>query len=117
MDLDDALNSIANYITIGSFVPLLVFIILYATRSPWRGQRNRNGVWEHNELGVALMAQKISFLAVFVVVGASPFLNDYPSRGWVRILVFSAVLFFLCIDVVNLLRYQHRAHTKKPPRR
>lgn len=93
----------ADFIVLSYLIPLLVFITLYASRSPWLD----------NELGIALMFQKIGFLLVILVVLMSLFLGlDYPFRQEIRTAIYSIVGIALWVDVVNLLRYQYRARHK-----
>ena len=90
----------ADFIVLSYLLPLTLFISLYAVRSPWLS----------NELGVALMFQKLGFLLVIVVILMSIFLGpDYVFRQEVRTTVYLIVGVALWIDVINLLRYQYNA--------
>lgn len=92
--------SLADFIALSYLLPLGIFISLYAARSPWR----------ENELGVALMFQKVGFLMIVVLIVLSVFLGrDYPFREEVRTVTYSVVGLALWVDVVNLVRYQYRA--------
>ena len=90
----------ADFIILSYLAPLIIFITLYGTRSPWL----------NNELGKALMFQKFGFLLVVIVILLSIFLGqEYPFRQEVRTTVYILVGVALWVDVINLLRYQYRA--------
>lgn len=97
MTLTDTVNNIANFVVLAYLIPLVAFIFLYATRSPWKV----------TELGQALMVQKLALTIIVVVLCFSYFLGvDYPGREYIRLFAFFAVFITLIIDVANLLRYQ-----------
>lgn len=95
-----------DYIVLSYMLPLTIFIGLYAVRSPWRS----------NELGIALMLQKVGFTLVISVVLMTLFLGtDYAFRQELRTFVYTVVGVALWLDVFNLLRYQYRARHPHDP--
>jgi len=97
--LEHAFQLVGNTLLISLVVPLVVFIVMYAVRSPWR----------ENELGIALMFQKIGLaLLVSVIIGANFVPADWNlGRVIARGLALGTVLFLLSVDVLNLWRYQN----------
>lgn len=94
----EVIRLIGSFAVLGMIVPLAGFVALYALRSPWR----------ENELGIALMFQKVSLTALITVLIAGTWLPDgfdpiyYPVRTVIHI----AILLLLSVDVFNLHRYQ-----------
>jgi hypothetical protein len=92
--LEQVLRTIGNIEVISMLIPLGAFIVFYRLWSPWR----------ENELGIALMGQKIALTILVTAIVAGNFLpEDWDLvRLAVRVLAFTAVLGFLVIDVINL---------------
>lgn len=105
-DNSTLLAVIGSAIIVAYLVPLILFITLYAMRSPWTS----------TELGKALMYQKSSFLLVVCVVIASIAFPGYFGRDWVRIVIFGGVSISLWVDVINLLHYQDFARANRRDR-
>lgn len=98
MEHNELIQSIGHFIVISTVIPLLLFIWLYGAKSPWRA----------NELGVALMFQKVCLLALVVIIILGNFLPaEFDlARYYLRALLFGLVAAFLWLDVLNLVRYQ-----------
>lgn len=94
----DPVAALGNIIATSYLLPLGIFVGFYGTRSPW---------WD-NELGIALLLQKLSFIAVFALIVLGIFFHDWEGRQWVRLVVYALVGFSLWLDIVNLRRYQRR---------
>lgn len=92
--VEQVFRVIGNVAVVAMIVPLGIFILLYRARSPWR----------ENELGIALMAQKVALLVMVLAIVAGNFLPDEfdLARIVTRALLFVAVAFFLAVDVANL---------------
>ena len=98
-EFEQVLLVIGNVAVLLMVIPLAVFISLYRSSSPWRD----------NELGIALMFQKIALMTMVLVIIAGNFLPpDWDLlRRSIRAVLFFGVLFFLIVDVFNLWEYQH----------
>lgn len=96
---NDPVIALGNIIATSYLVPLVLFVFRYWTRSPW---------WK-TDLGVALMAQKIAFIAIFLLLDLGYFFHDWPGRAAVRLVLFGVVLVSLWLDQVNLNRYQSKS--------
>jgi hypothetical protein len=96
----DPVIAIGNIIALSFIVPLVSFIWRYARRSPW---------WV-TDLGVALLAQKIAFVAIFVLIDVGLFFHDWPGRAALRLVLYMVVAVSLWLDQVNLQRYQAKGH-------
>jgi len=85
-------------------VPLVVFMIVYATGSPWRA----------DPLGIERMAKQGYLLALAVLILAGNFLpEDFETvRLIARVLMFALVTVGLSIQVINLRRVQ--TNSSKP---
>lgn len=91
------LETLTNILVLTYVIPIVMFIVLYATRSPWTA----------TELGIALMFQKLAILGICLLITLGLWLgDDYWGRDVLRALVYGAVGFFLWLDVINLVRYQ-----------
>lgn len=105
MSINSALFLIGTLAALATVVPLLIFIVLYAWKSPWRS----------TELGIALMFQKVTIfllIAIGILQALFPENCCEPSpRLGVRALLFIALVALLSLDVVNLRRAQ--THSKK----
>lgn len=98
---------IGDTILVILLVPLVLFIFLYGTRSPWR----------LTPLGRSLMLQK---LLLVLLVGFSLFstiVHDYPGYVWIRILIYLAVAAALWTDVYLLRQVQKRYPFTRPQRK
>lgn len=96
----DPIIAIGNLIAVSYMIPLLLFIVRYWTHSPW---------WV-TDLGVALMAQKIAFVGIFLLIDLGIFFHDWPARAGVRFVLYAIVGISFWLDQLNLTRYQRRSH-------
>lgn len=82
-------------------IPLVVFMIVYATGSPWRA----------DPLGIERMAKQGYLLALAVLILAGNFLPEEfdTARLISRIAIFTLVTVGLSIQVVNLRRVQRNS--------
>lgn len=99
-------ETIIQITVLASVIPVTLFIILYATRSPWRT----------SEVGRTLMTQKIAFLLVFLFIATSLLFPDYFGRDWVREAVYLLLLFTFCWEVSNLYKTQRNISKLPRPR-
>lgn len=95
---ESILQLVGSLIAVSMFIPLVTFTAMYLLNSPWRA----------NELGIALLFQKMALSAMVLVVVAGNFLpSEFDLLRYLfRLAAFVAILFFLWLDVVNLHRYQ-----------
>lgn len=101
---NDPIIAIGNIIATSYLVPLLLFITSYWRKSPW---------WK-TDLGVALMAQKIAFLSIFILLDIGYFAHDWSGRAAIRLVLFGVVGISLWLDQLNLTRYQRKYyHNRK----
>lgn len=98
--ISDPVIALGNLIAVSYLIPLVSFIFRYWRRSPW---------WV-TDLGVALMAQKIAFVGVFILIDLGIFFHDWPARAGIRLVLYSIVAVSLWLDQVNLNRYQRSGH-------
>lgn len=99
---ETTLLAIANYVILSSFVPLVVFIIIYSSR-PWRT----------SGIGIGYMVQKFSMAVLMLFILASVILPDFPGREWIRLVVYVAVVATFWFDVVQVTHVQKRANKLK----
>lgn len=96
----DPIIALGNVIALSYLIPLLLFIWRYWRGSPW---------WV-TDLGVALMAQKIAFVGIFVLIDLGIFFHDWPLRAGIRFGLYAIVGLSFWLDGLNLARYQSRGH-------
>lgn len=94
----DLINSFTDYLVLSGLIPLVIFVVMYFFRSPY----------DDNEIGIALMFQKLGFIALLGIIVLSLFLGPYPGREWVRVVFYSIIVIGFWVDLVNLRRYQRR---------
>lgn len=84
--MNDALNTLANYLIAAGLVPAAVFTIDYVIIRPWRGFVP----WWHSAIGVMFATLGLSISLVSLVVVCSLFLGtDYPGRPIVRVVAYA----------------------------
>lgn len=90
----EILHEIGDVLAISMLIPLLLFILFYGVKSPWRT----------TELGIAVLVQKIAIsLLVLDLV-----LANYLPTSWrlpflvARVAIFGLVGFLLTADFINL---------------
>jgi hypothetical protein len=96
--MNDILNAIGDVIAWMIPVPLIVFMVVYGTRSAWRA----------DPLGIERMWQKAYLLALALLILAGNFLpvEFETARLVLRIIVFATVTVGLSLQIVNLRRVQ-----------
>ena len=77
---------------------ILLFVLFYGLRSRW----------EKSAVGRSVFTLAASLAAVYVLVGVTLWLGDFPGRGWIRLGVYSAVSTAMWVLFIVLLRTQHR---------
>lgn len=91
------LNQIASAILFLSFIPLGIFIALYAAKSPWKS----------SALGVSYMVQKLDlFLILAVAAVTAVFGFDFAGREYARIILYTIILTTFWFDLYQLIQAQ-----------
>lgn len=94
--LKDPVAAIGNIVFTSYLIPLGLFSYRYARHSPW---------WK-TELGIALLAQKVCFTLIFVLLALGYYAHDWTGRQVTRDIVAIIVGISLWMDVRNLTWYQ-----------
>lgn len=96
--MNDVLKIIGDIVAWFIPIPLVAFMVVYATRSPWRA----------DPIGIERMFQKSYLLALALLILAGNFLPESfdTFRLIARIGVFALVTVGLSLQVVNLRRVQ-----------
>jgi len=99
--VNEALKTVGDLIAWLIPLPLIVFMVVYATGSPWR----------QDPIGIERMAQKAYLLALALLILAGNFLpSEFDTFRYIaRIVIFTVVAAGLSLQVVNLRRIQTRS--------
>lgn len=91
------INHVSTVMIFAGMPAILLFVIFYAARSPWR----------ITAAGRAIMQLAVSLAAIYVLAGANGlFGNDWPLRGWVRLVIYTLTSFSLWRLFLTLRRIQ-----------
>ena len=98
MTPNDILLAVGDYIVLSALIPLALFVIYYLLRSPFT----------LTEEGKNVLFQKIATIVLLLVIVLSLFLGEYPGRWAVRVVSFSALVYFYWVDFAQLRSIQKK---------
>lgn len=104
-DLTD-INEIANICLLAMAGLVVLFTLLYVTRSMWRS----------NWIGKIFAFKSVVLSTVLVQVSLSVWLgSDYPGRGWIRLAIYAggAVAFVPMIVSLVIMQRRDRAQARE----
>lgn len=100
---DSVLKMFGNWVVWLALLPLIGFVVVYSTRSPWRS------TW----IGIALLLQKVLLTLLVIVILIGLFWPEMPGREIIRLVVFLACVVTFWLDFIQALVIQHRARHPK----
>lgn len=91
------MNTVANILVLVGLPAAIAFPIVYAARSPWRALR----------VGRSMMYLAVSLGALMCLNAGSIWFPDYPGRGIVRVIVYSALALSMWGQLRTLVKVQN----------
>lgn len=95
---DDRLFMLGDLVMFSGAPAIVLFVLFYGLRSRW----------ERSAVGRSVFTLAASLAAVYILVGVTLLVGDFPYRGWIRLVVYAAVSVAQWVLFVVLLRTQHR---------
>jgi len=95
--MTEFVNNVADFVLLSALVPIGFFVVRYFLFSPYNiTPEGRNN-----------MRKKLALLSLVIVVLLSIFFGvSYIGREYVRLVVFSAIVYFYWVEVIQLMRVQ-----------
>lgn len=91
-------SHVASYVLLSAIIPLSLFVVRYIRHSPFQVTKE----------GINLLLSRLAMILIIGLVIASIFFHSYPGREWVRLIAYSALVYFFWVDLVQLLRVQRQ---------